>query len=907
MPRGPARLLAAAVIFCQWAVQTPAVAAPFEPWPGTRYEPAIPHLQEVVGHDFGAEITSGADVQRYLEALAAAAPERTHLMEYARSWQGRPLHYVVVGNRDNLARLAAIRAGMQRLADPRGASAAELDALVDELPAVVWLAHGVHGDEISSSDAALLTAYHLLAARDDRVSAWLDEVLVVIDPLQNPDGRARFLHHYASLRGLVPQPSPIAAERSQAWPGGRTNHYLFDMNRDWFALTQPEVRGRVQAFLDYYPLVHVDLHEMGTDSTYYFPPPATPYNPFLGDHQRAMLEALGRGAAELFDDFGFRYYTREIFDAYYPGYGDTWPALHGAAGMTFEVASARGLAGQRSDGSLVDYRDGVQRHFIASLATIRTAAAHRQRWLGEFLAQRRSSGDDTAYVLLPGSDPGRAHKLARLLMAQGIEVRQPAGSARLCGTRFAAGSYVVSADQPAGRLAGTLLAPESPADAAFWAEQERRAGKRLPVEVYDVVAWSLPLLYGVPMISCRAAVTGYPLADDDRAQSPAPGEAALAYLVPWGSQAAVRFLAGALQAGLQISSTTQPFTHDRTEYPSGSLILSRAGNAAELPSTVADLARRSAAPVQPVDQSWVDAGVDFGSDRVRRLPAPRIALAWDEPTASYSAGAWRYVVERKLGYPVAPVRVRDLASPWLDQFDVLILPDGDDYAAALDEDAGANLQRWVHRGGTLVGVSGALEFLVSEEAGLLASALERRAGPEGEDADDGAAAAAVTNGKDAAAPAVTVPGSILAGDDDVAAALAPREEPPSGVPGVLLNARVDGDHWLAAGLPERLALMYTGSRILTPLRLDEGVNALTFLAAPELVAAGRLWEASGEQLAHKPAVVVQKVGRGQVIGFVVDPTFRGMMDGLDVLIANVLFLGPGQAGPVPPAPPLQPR
>ena len=196
------------------------------------------------------------------------------------------------------------------------------------------------------------------------------------------------------------------------------------MNRDWFAMTQPEVRGRVRAFLDYYPLVHVDLHEMGTDSSYYFPPPAVPWNPHLTGPQRAMLETFGRGNAAAFDRAGYRYFTGEVYDAYYPGYGDTWPALQGSAGMTFEMASARGLLGQRSDGSLVSYRDGVRRHVTASLATIATAAGQRARLLGEFLAYRRGPDDGAVFFLPRRRDPGRVDALAGLLRDQGIEVRR---------------------------------------------------------------------------------------------------------------------------------------------------------------------------------------------------------------------------------------------------------------------------------------------------------------------------------------------------------------------------------------------------------------------------------------------------------------------------------------------------
>jgi hypothetical protein len=873
-------------------------ASAIEPWPGARYDPAVPALASVVGHDHGAELTAPEDLNRYLAALAAAAPERTRLVEYAHSWEGRPLQYLAISAPRHIAALEAVRAGMARLADPRGVAAAELERLTAELPVVVWLAHGVHGNEVSSADAALLTAYHLLADQSERTARLLDALVVVIDPAQNPDGRARFVAHYRSLRGLEPQPSPIAAERVEPWPSARSNHYLFDMNRDWFVQTQPESEGRVRAFLDYFPLVHVDLHEMGTDSTYYFPPPAVPFNPYLDDRQHAMLETLGRAMADAFDGRGFRYYTREIFDAYYPGYGDTWPALQGAAGMTFEMASARGLAGQRGDGSLVSYRDGVERHVVASLATLEASAANRERLLSEFLAMRRSPPGDTVHVLLRRDDPGRVDKLADVLLRQGVEVRRLPDDGRLCGERVPAGSYLVSTDQPAGRLAGTLLAPESPAEAAFWAEQERRLARNLPVEVYDVVAWSLPLLFDVATVSCRASVSRYPVITATPPGPSAPAGAAVAYLVPWGTQAAARFLAGALRDGLSVAVSTRAFTRNERRYPRGTLILPRDGNGADLEARVAALVSASEAEVIATGSGWVDAGVNPGSDHVRSVPASRVALAWGEPASVASAGALRFALERKLGYPVTPVWMKSLDSAWLDQFRVLVLPDGNGYDEVLDESVAANLQRWVRGGGTLIAVGGALGYLGRENVGLLASRPERQARAE----DDHDAAGHAGAGSDEERDDGPVPGTILTDEADLDRVLTPLDAQPPDVPGVLVHGVTDPDHWLTAGLPPRLTFMLTGSRVFTPLTRDKGVNAVRFAAADRLLAAGYLWESIRPQIAFKPAVMVQPEGRGQVIAFTVDPAFRGMMDGLDVLLTNAVLLGPAMAAPIPPAP-----
>ena len=257
---------AATVLFCLASF----AAAPQGLAPNTTYDPAIPTLEAVIGHKPGDAITTPDEVGRYLEALAKAAPDRTRLVKYATSWEGRPLHYLVVGSKERIARLDDVKRGMQVLAS----GAPEADRLVAELPVVVWLIHGVHGNEISSSDAALAEAYHLLAARGSAdTDLTLREALVLIDPMQNPDGRQRFVTQNLLGRALEPDPNPQSAEHDEPWPGGRVNHYLFDMNRDYFALSQRETQGRARTMLEWYPQVVVDLHEMGGNSSYTSPRP----------------------------------------------------------------------------------------------------------------------------------------------------------------------------------------------------------------------------------------------------------------------------------------------------------------------------------------------------------------------------------------------------------------------------------------------------------------------------------------------------------------------------------------------------------------------------------------------------------------------------------------------------------
>jgi hypothetical protein len=715
-----------------------AAAQPFEFFPGANYDPSVPTLEQVVGHTWGDRLTMPHEVECYLQALAAASP-KVELVRYAESWEGRSLYYLVVASETNLARVDDIKAGTRRLADPRSLSEAEAQQLIETLPAVTWLAYGVHGNEISSTDAALLTAYHLAAQNDPMVNQVLETTVVVIDPMQNPDGRDRFISYFRQTRGPQPDMDPQAAEHNESWPSGRMNHYLFDMNRDWFALTQPETRGRVRALLEWFPAVFVDLHEMGSNRTYYFAPTAPPWNRHLLGSQEKWHEAFGRNNARWFDRFRFDYFTREVFDSYYPGYGESWPMFHGAIGMTYEQASVRGLAFKRDDETVMHYRDSVRHHFVSSLATTETTAQHRRELLQSFYEFRQSAIEEGAretvkeYLIAPGTDPNRATKLAAVLWQQGIEVKraeQPFTNAsvrnyyenKLHSKEFPAGTYLIPLAQPAKRLIRTLLDKETPLDEAFIREQVRRREKRLPDEIYDVTGWSLPLLYGVEFYAAESVSRGQ---FTEVKELPAPrggvhGERAhLAYLIPWGTNSAAHALADLLTQPVRVFASDKAFALQGTQFPSGSLIVKVKDNPENLHDRMVALSARHGVDVYPTDTAWVEEGVNLGSTYVNYLKPPSIALAWHEPTHPYSAGWTRYVLEQMYGLPITLLRTRRLGRADLSKYDVLILPDGiarfGSYSQALGEDAAKRIKEWVRAGGTLVTFSDASRWLTEEK------------------------------------------------------------------------------------------------------------------------------------------------------------------------------------------------
>ncbi|MCC7031322.1 MAG: hypothetical protein IT179_00640 [Acidobacteria bacterium] len=842
--------------------------------PGTAYDPAIPTLRQVLGHDHGERITAPEDVPRYLRALVEAAPDRARLVEYARSWQDRPLWLFIVGAPARMAAIDRVRESRRALGDPRGLAASEIDRLVAEQPVITALLHSVHGNEISGVDAALAEAYHLLAARGDAtVDLILRESIVLIDPMQNPDGRARFVASNTHGRALAPDADPLAAERDEPWPGGRSNHYLFDLNRDWFAVNHPETRGKLAFLLAWLPQVVVDLHEMGGEGQYYFPPAAPPGAAHTTEAQRGWMEPFGRATAARFDARGFQYFNREIYDSFYPGYGASWPFYIGALGKTFEMASARGLVYTRRDGTRLTYRDGVVRHFTAAIETAATAARHRERLLRDFVEYQRSAvaeGGRTEYVLLPGDDPGKLDRLARLLLLNGVDVRRLDRAVTIGAREVPAGAAVVPLGQPRMRLVRTLLDAHVGMGEAFVAEQDRRRRQRLPDQIYDITAWSLPLVYDVEMLVSERG-TGAPASAWGEAPAPVLAAGQIGYLIPWGSGAASAAIE-AMRRGLTVRVSGGAFTHGGRRFGIGTMLLRHAENPPTLRQQLGEIAAAHRVEAVPIDTAWVDDGLSLGSNTMRLLKLPRVLLAWDAPVQSLSAGWARFSLERRFGLPVTAVRLGSLGRARLADYDVLILPSAS-YGGALDGLL-PRLREWMRAGGTLMTLAEASRWAAGDRVNLLSTYTELRDGRPDRPQEP--------------APPAGVPPSQY----DLDAALTPPRERPETTTGILARVVMNMEHWLASGTDGEIQAMVEGDRVFAPLTLDRGTNVGLYAARDRLVASGLMWEEAQAQLARKAFLLHQPVGEGHLVAFAEDPNFRGFTEQTQLLMINAALFGP---------------
>lgn len=869
----------------------------YDLWPNIQYNADIPTHAQVLGYKVGERITTYADMLRFFEALQEAAPQRIKLFEYGRTWEGRKLIYVAIGAPSRINGLDSFAENMQKLSDPRVSNKQQAEALKASLPSSVWLEYGVHGNEISSTDAAMMTAYHLLAAPDEAINKKiLQNTIVFIDPLQNPDGRTRFTQRYYATVGLQHSSDRISAEQNEPWPRGRTNHYLFDMNRDWLAITQPETAGRVKILNHYRPLVVVDLHEMSGDDSYFFAPSAQPFNPHMTQNQIDNMGLIGRNHAKHFDRFGFDYFTREVYDAFYPGYGDSWPTFYGASASTYEVGSARGHAFQKNTGELLTYKDTVHKHFVASISTAEGVADNHAKLLKDFyqyqvdaIASGKADKKERVYLLPTQRDRAGAHKLATLMARHGVEVNQSTQSFKACGKDYSAGTYWIDTAQPRGKFVKTTFTEQVNMSDQFIKEQERRRARLLNGEIYDVTAWSLPLMYNIETDTCNKAINVDSIGIDESHKLSGEvlnPQATVAFVVAWGDMSAGRFLTAALQQGLVIKSADKAFVlEDKRAFPAGSLIIERRTNKANYADLILELAEQTGTQVVGVDSSWVTDGPSFGSENTVTMNAPNIAMAWDEPVYSLSAGNTRFVIERQLNYPVTAIRTNMLSNANLANYQVLILPSGD-YQQSFGESAVKNLKSWVNNGGVLVTFGEATQFVASSDVALLD--VKREFAHQEKDQE-----------KPTEIDNARVKGQLFTKKQDLLDASEVQQQSPDYVAGILANVEVDQEHWLTAGVNKNVVALVSGSDIYAPITLNSGKNLAWFKGPEDVLASGYLWQENKKQLAYKPFLIHQPLGQGMLVSFTQEPTARAYLDGLNVLLANSIFRAAAHANPLP--------
>jgi hypothetical protein len=864
------------VALCLSLVAAPSLAAAQHTWSeqGATYDPKVPTPRSILGYDFGQRFTTHRAMLRYIERLAAASP-RIKVDTVARSFEGREMLLVTVSSEANMARLDQHLADARRIADPRGAGAGEVDAAIRRLPAIVWLAHSVHGGEASGVEAGLALLYQLAAGTDVETRLALDSTIVLIDPSQNPDGRERHTHDVERAWSAQSLPTtPGALNNTGSWPGPRTSHYSFDLNRDWFIMSHPESRGRVASFLKWMPHVAVDLHEQGSSASFFFAPPREPDNKNNPRHLFKWYDIFAAAHGAEFDKHGWSYFRREGYDSFYPGYGEGWPMLTGSIGMLFESASSSGGAIQRTDGAIRTLHQAAWEHYTAEWATVRTSARRRTELLTDYAKSRRDAisihaAGPVRAIVLERDGQGRADSLVAKLRANGIEVLRLGAAADLrdatpfgerspaATTRAPAGSFVVDLAQPQGHLAKALLEPDAELDSAFVKDEleMRRTGQ--PDRFYDITAWSMPYAYRVRAWHTRSVPPGAaPFNSLLRDATPPAPRAQYGYVFEPGSEASIRLLASLLKDSVRVWHAPRAFSTGRRAYPHGAFLVRVSANAPSIHEVISIHATEAGAAVYPVASAGVDQGTDLGSNSVRPIRFPRVALLATAPVSGNAFGFSWFALDQRIGYPTTLVYPSFISGPGMSDFNVLVMPSLQ--GAALDRELGeggrTRLGDWVRNGGVLITIDGATSWLAQESTRLARIRVRR---------------------------------------DSTRADSAGGAPLPANLPGVIARATIDTLSPLLAGVNEaEIPVFASSDRVLTvPKDLRAGEAIVRFAPQARVRLAGYFWPEMPERIALSPWLWTERVGRGRVIAFAHDLNFRDLFRGLLPLFGNAVLLG----------------
>jgi hypothetical protein len=820
--------------------------------------------------------------------LIGESSDRASFAMYGHSYERRPLGLLLVSSPGTIERLEEVRADLDRLSDPEATSAEEAQGLAERTPVVVWLNFGNDGNESAAVEAALHVAYFLAASNDSATAEILENVLVVINPCHNPESLQRHVAWYKASYtrpgGGLGDPNPDAQEHGGDWRMDTNyNHYQIDLNRDAFAATQLETREIIEELHVWHPQVFVDFH--GQTENYFFTPYALPVNLNYPESTRRWARTIGKANAEAFAQRGWSFFTGEIFDLFYSGYWDSYPALNGAVGMTYETSGggSKGFAMEREDETVVTLRDGIAQHVTSAFATLGVAATNREALLRDYYDFRASGMEQGrkdgihGYLLDPGRDPARAGNLANLLGLHGIRVLRSTEETTLRVRPFPAGdetrrsfppgTFYVPYAQPQHRLLEALFEADPELEQGFLSEvEERRSynqnlGKKMHrrgLGFYDLTAWSLPLAHGVPTWTAREDPGG-PWEVLERYEGEPGGvyggRATYAYVFDSGPWNAATLLAQLLRRKYRAAVATEPFSLDGGSFGRGSIVLRVPRNPESLHEDIARLSRETGVPVVAVSTALTPAGPDLGSPAFDPVRAPRVCLVTNEPTSPTAFGALWFLFEREVPVPFSAVRADQLEDADLSRFNVVILPHGSasGYERVLGEKGIEKLRGWIERGGTLVAIGGAAAFAAKESVDL-ASVRPMKQPAENPDEENGAYEAVRT---------------------DV-------------IPGAILKVRFDPRHWLAFGLEEEIPCLVYSDRVFLPT--EKGENVGVYEEDPRV--GGFLFEEAEEYLPGKPYLVHEPLGEGNVVLFVEDPYFRLFWKETARLLLNAVFFAP---------------
>lgn len=811
---------------------------------------AVKSPDEFFSHKLGEQFTPHHELVAYFEYLAANASATMRLEKYGTTNEGRPLYIAIFSSPENMARLEQIRTNnlkMTGLADGKP----DLSNPV----AIVWLSMSVHGNEPSGSECSPILAHRMATQADEEMSGWLKNTVVVLDPSLNPDGYDRYTHWNRMVSNFLQNTNPDSREHREPWPGGRTNHYYFDLNRDWAWATQVESQQRLAVYQHWMPHIHADVHEQFVDNPYYFAPAAEPMHDYITPWQRDFQTTIGENHAHYFDKNGWLYFTKETFDLFYPSYGDTYPMFSGAIGMTYEQAgnSSAGLAIINGLGDTLTLRDRIEHHLTTCLSTIEIGSKNASKIVEsyrEYYSKSASQppGQYKAFVIRESNDPNKINALCQFLDRH--QIRYGRVGAGLSGVRafdYASGKetsvsinpndVVISAYQPKAVLVQVLFEPES------------RLSDSL---TYDITAWALPFAYGLDAYALKERLESKKAFEPYKAREVKLAASPYAWCVHRRSLAEAVFLSEIMQKGVRVRTAAKSFAIADQNFDAGAFVINRADNrliANELDKIVQTAAEKANVPLHPIFTGFSGKGSDLGSDAFAPLERPSVALVYGDDVDDNSFGHTWFFFEREIGYPVSPVPLDKIHRVNLNDFTTLIFPNG---SYSLSDNQLKIIQDWAKSGGKLIAFDGGVKAFAGKEG------FEIKL-------------------KDEAKKDSTVAPKPYQSRE--------RERISDQIPGAIVKAKVDNSYPLALGLSDYYFSLKTSA---DAYQMPEKATAVIYLEET-YQSYGFIGSRVKPRLKKTPIVVVQKMGEGRAVFFVDNPLFRSFWEQGKVLFANAVF------------------
>jgi len=819
--------------------------------------------ESFLGYKLGDQFTPHYKIVDYFKYVASVS-KNVKLQQYGTTNEGRPLLAMFIASDENINRLEEIRknnlrlAGLEEVAVNSGSSSHVSTAtatISPNTPVICWLSYNVHGNEPASSETAMLMLYDMVNPSNTRIKGWLKNTVVVIDPCLNPDGRERYINFYNSVRGATPDANPSSREHQEPWPGGRINHYYFDLNRDWAWQTQKETRYRLALFSQWLPEVHVDYHEQGYNAPYYFAPAAEPFHKVITAWQKEFQTIIGKNNAKYFDQNGWLYFTKQEFDLLYPSYGDTYPIYNGSIGMTYEQGGiSAGLSVLTRTGDSLTLADRIAHHHSTGLSTVETVSAYAPKLLEEFKKFYDNSrinppGEYKTYVIRNDNDD-KINALAKLLDRNGILYGFGLKNT-ITGYNYVTrkteqysvtkNDLVINAYQPKSVLLNVLLEPKT-----FVADSN----------TYDITAWSLPYAYG--LIAYGVKESFKPLSNGLNTPKPQAliNTHAYAYVSAWQSVSDVRFLAALLKKEIKVRYSEKPFEAGGKKFTAGSLLIARAGNdRADFDQEVIQTATELNHELIPLNSGFVEKGSDLGSDVIRYIRQPKVMLVTGDAVSAEAMGEVWHFFEQQIGYPVTLIRYQDIPKIRLADFDIAIFADGN-----YDDFPSDKLQNWIHDGGKLIAIQNAVAQLVDKKGFDIRKKEEKK--------DD----KADTKNK--------IPDIKLYDDRD-------RDAIRASVPGAIYKINLDDTHPLGFGLPGWYYSIKLSDDIYDFLS-DGNWNVGT--VKKDAYVSGFVGQKSKDKIKDGMLLGVQSYGRGTIVYMVDDPLFRSFWENGKLLFSNAVFM-----------------